>query len=126
LIDKLFSSYFWLFIFANYIGILVPIIIIGIKRFRTITGIFIAALITLVALWINRFLIVVPTLETPYLPIQDYRPDWIHYSSTWVEWSLSAAGIAIFVILLMLFSKFIPIISISEMTEKDKEPIEII
>jgi len=119
LIDKLFSEFFWLFIFANYGGILIPIIIIGIKKFRTINSIFFAAIITLSALWVNRFLIVVPTLETPYLPIQDIRPSWIHYSSTWVEWSLSAAGVAVFAILLMLFSKLIPIISISEMSEQD-------
>jgi len=64
-------------------------------------------------------------LETPYLPIQDFRPDWIHYSSTWVEWALTAAGFAVFSILIMLFSKLIPIISISEMVETDeptKEP----
>lgn len=119
LIDKLFSDFFWLFIFANYAGILIPIIIIGIPKFRTINSIFFAAIITLLALWVNRFLIVIPTLEMPYLPIQDYRPAWIQYSSTWVEWSLSAAGIAVFAILLMLFSKLIPIISISEMTETE-------
>jgi Ni/Fe-hydrogenase subunit HybB-like protein len=125
LIDKLFSNFFWLFIFANYIGILLPMIIIGIKNFRTINSIFFSAIITLLALWVNRFLIVIPTLETPYLPIQDYRPDWIHYASTWVEWSLSAAGVAVFVILFMLFSKLIPIISISEMIEKEEFSKEI-
>ena len=119
LIDKLFSEFFGLFIFANYVGILIPIIIIGIPKFRTINSIFVAAIITLLALWVNRFLIVIPTLEMPYLPIQDSRTAWIHYSSTWVEWSLSAAGIAIFAILFMLFSKLIPIISISEMTESE-------
>jgi Ni/Fe-hydrogenase subunit HybB-like protein len=124
LIDKLFTSYFGLFIFANYIGIILPIVIIGIKKFRTINNIFFAAIITLLALWVNRFLIVVPTLETPYLPIQDYRPDWVLYSSTWVEWALTAAGVAVFAILLMLFSKLIPIISISEMTEEDVETSE--
>jgi molybdopterin-containing oxidoreductase family membrane subunit len=124
LIDKLFTEYFWLFIFANYAGIIIPVIIIGIGKLRTINNIFVAAIVSLLALWINRFLIVIPTLETPYLPIQDYRADWIHYSSTWVEWSLSAAGVAIFVILLMLFSKLIPIISISEMIEPDESAKE--
>ena len=36
LIDKLFSSkYYLLFVFSNYIGILLPIIVVGIKKFRT-------------------------------------------------------------------------------------------
>jgi Ni/Fe-hydrogenase subunit HybB-like protein len=123
LIDKLFSDYYTLFIFANYIGILLPIIIVGLPRFRTIKNITIAAVIALVALWINRFLIVVPTLETPFLPIQDSRAAWVNYSPTWVEWSLSFAGIAVFGMLFMLVSKIAPIISISEMQEIDEEEL---
>lgn len=117
LIDKLFNQYYWFFIIANYVGILIPIIIIGISKFRTINSIFVAAILTVLSLWINRYLIVVPTLETPFLPIQDIRHDWIRYSATWVEWSLLAAGVALFVVLFMVASKFLPIISVSEMME---------
>ena len=119
LIDKLFSEYYWMFIFANYIGILFPIIIIAIPHFRTIRGITIGAVIAVIALWVNRYIIVIPTLETPFLPIQDIRADWIKYSPTWVEWSLTFAGISIYCMLFMLASKFVPIISVSEMTEED-------
>ncbi len=73
LIDKLFSEYYALFIFANYIGILIPGIIIALPRFRTIPNITIAAVIAVLALWVNRYIIVIPTLETPFLPIQDVR-----------------------------------------------------
>ena len=116
LIDKLFSSkYYLLFVFSNYIGILLPIIVVGIKKFRTIPNITVTAFITIVGLWINRYLIVVPTLETPYFPIQETRDEWMSYSATWVEWSLVIAGVAVFCMLFMLASKFVPIISISEM-----------
>jgi Ni/Fe-hydrogenase subunit HybB-like protein len=117
LINKLFSQYYWLFIIANYVGILIPIIIIGISRFRSINSIFAAGIITVLSLWVNRYLIIVPTLETPFLPIQDIRPQWQHYTATWVEWSLLAAGVAVFIILFMLSSKLLPIISVSEMME---------
>jgi molybdopterin-containing oxidoreductase family membrane subunit len=119
LIDHLFKSYFWQFVVANYIGVIVPMIILAFKRFRTVNLITIGAVVTLVSLWFNRYLIVVPTLETPFLPIQDNRLAWIKYSPTWVEVSLFMAGISVFVMLMMLAAKFIPIISISEMTEKD-------
>lgn len=123
LIDKLFSSkYYLLFIFSNYIGILLPIIVVGIKKFRTIPNITVAAVVTVVALWVNRYLIVVPTLETPYFPIQDARDSWLSYSATWVEWSLIAAGLAVFCMLFMLASKFVPIISISEMEKHAELP----
>jgi Ni/Fe-hydrogenase subunit HybB-like protein len=121
LIDKLFSNFFWQFIFANYIGVLVPIIVIAIPKLRTINNIMIGALLTIIALWLNRYLIVIPTLETPYLPIQDARPDWIHYTATWVEWSLTLAGVSVYALLFMFASKIAPIISISEMIEKDAE-----
>lgn len=124
LIDKLFTNYYWLFILSNYGGVLIPLIVMGIPKFRTINSITIIAVIAVIGLWINRYLIVVPTLETPYLPIQDTRLDWIKYSSTWVEWALMLGGIGLFSCLFMLASKFVPIISISEMVEKDHhEPI---
>jgi len=117
LIDKLFTDFYWLFILANYVGVLVPIVVVGISKFRTIRNITIAAIVAVICLWFNRYLIIVPTLETPYMPIQDIRTAWQHYSATWVEWSLTAAGVSVFAMLLMLASKFIPIISVAELSE---------
>lgn len=116
LLDTLFSDYFWEFIFANYIGVLLPVIILFFKRFRTINFITFAAVIAVLGLWLNRYLIVIPTLETPYLPIQDTRPEFIHYSATWVEWALSAAGLAAFCLMFTLLIRFVPIIPVSEIT----------
>ncbi|TFH49944.1 MAG: hypothetical protein E4G92_00990 [Bacteroidia bacterium] len=121
LIDKLFTEFRIYFIIANYIGILTPIIIIAIPKLRTIRNITIAASIALLALWVNRYIIIVPTLETPFLPIQDIRTDWINYSPTWVEWSLTAAGVAVYGMLFMIISKIAPIISISKMEEAEEK-----
>lgn len=123
LIDKLFEDYYFLFIFSNYVGILLPIIIVGLPRFRTIRNITIAAVIALIGLWINRYIIVVPTLETPFLPIQDSRMDFVKYAPTWVEWALTAAGLSVYGMLFMLASKIAPIISISEMSETSEGEI---
>lgn len=121
LIDKLFTEFKTYFIFANYIGILTPIIIIAIPRLRTINNITIASAIALLALWVNRYIIIVPTLETPFIPVQDTRLDWLFYSPTWVEWSLTAAGVAVFGMLFMIISKLAPIVSISELEEADEK-----
>jgi Ni/Fe-hydrogenase subunit HybB-like protein len=123
LIDKLFTQYYGLFIFANYIGIFIPCIIIAVPKLRTIRNITIAAVIAVLALWINRYLIVIPTLETPFLPIQDTRPEWLRYTPSWIEIALTLAGVAVYGMLFMLVSKIAPIVSISEMQEKDKEEI---
>jgi Ni/Fe-hydrogenase subunit HybB-like protein len=126
LIDKLFAEFNFMFVFANYIGIILPIVIVGIRRFRTINNITMASVIAVIALWVNRYIIVIPTLETPFLPIQDSREAWVNYTATWVEWSLMAAGVAIFIIMFKLASKFLPIISISEMTHEDHRTLKIL
>ncbi|MCX6244534.1 MAG: polysulfide reductase NrfD [Bacteroidetes bacterium] len=124
LIKILFSQYYWPFIFSNYIGVLVPLLVIGIPKLRTINNILISAIIVVIALWLNRYLIVVPTLESPYLPIQDSRPAWAYYNPTWVEYALTAAGVALFCLLFTLGSKFVPVMNVSEMSEipKSKGP----
>ncbi|WP_456464008.1 NrfD/PsrC family molybdoenzyme membrane anchor subunit [Lutibacter sp.] len=120
LLDTLFSKYFWEFIFANYIGVIVPIIILFFKKFRTIKSITFAAIIAVMGLWLNRYLIVIPTLETPYLPIQDTRPEFIFYTATWIEWALSFAGIAAFLLFFTLIVKFVPIIPISGIINQER------
>ena len=120
LIRILFSQYYWSFLFSNYIGVLIPLIVIGIPKLRTISNITISALIVILALWVNRYLIVVPTLESPYLPIQDSRQAWLVYSPTWVELSLTAAGVALFCLLFTLGAKFVPVMNISEMSDVPK------
>jgi len=126
LIRILFTEYYWPFIFSNYIGVLIPLLVVGIPKLRTITNITLSALVVIVALWFNRYLIVIPTLESPYLPIQDSRPEWTNYSGTWVEFALMAAGVALFCLLFTLASKFVPVMNVSEMSEGPKaEPSEL-
>ena len=121
LLNTLFNKYFWEFIFANYIGVLVPIAILFFKKFRTIKSITFAAVIAVLGLWLNRYLIVVPTLETPYIPIQDTRPEFIHYSATWIEWALSFAGIAAFILFFILIMRLVPIIPMSGIIDYERE-----
>ncbi|MCF6356484.1 MAG: polysulfide reductase NrfD [Draconibacterium sp.] len=120
LLDKLwdFSDVGGLFLFSNIVAAILPVIIIGFAKFRSVNSITLTSALILVALWIKRYLIIVPTLETPYIPIQDSRMDWVHYSATWVEWALTLAGVAFFVLVFVLMSKFVPIVCVSEMEEK--------
>jgi molybdopterin-containing oxidoreductase family membrane subunit len=121
LLSTLFDRYFWEFILANYIGILVPIIILFFKKLRTIKSITFAAIVAILGLWLNRYLIVVPTLETPYLPIQDTRPEFLQYTATWVEWSLSFAGVAAFILFFILLMKLVPIIPMSGIIDNERD-----
>ena len=119
LIFKFFTPTFYgaLFFFSAFFGILVPIIICGIPRLRTIPNVTFAAVLVVISLWIKRYILIIPTLETPLLPIQDTRPEYIHYTPTWVELSMVAGGFALFITLFIIISKFMPIISITEVSE---------
>ena len=123
LLNTLFGRYFWEFILANYIGIILPIIILFFEKFRTIKLITFAAVIAVLGMWLNRYLIVVPTLETPYLPIQDTRIEFVFYSATWVEYALSIAGIAAFFLFFTLLLKLVPIIPMSGIIDHERNVI---
>lgn len=106
------NEYWWWFFFAAILGVLLPIIVILIPKFRSINSITFVSAVAVFALWVKRYLIIIPTLETPLLPLQDMRPEYIHYSPTLVEWLLTFAGVALFCLLFFLFSKFIPIVPV--------------
>jgi molybdopterin-containing oxidoreductase family membrane subunit len=119
-LDKLFSpeGYGYWFLLSNIFAIIIPIVVVAIKRLRTPNFIAAAAFIMIVGMWIKRYLIVVPTLETPLLPIQDIRPEYISYSATWVEWALSFAGLATFILFFIIMTKLVTIVTVSDYTEK--------
>ncbi len=127
LFEKLFNfnEYGWLFWFSTITGIGLPVFILGIPWFRSIRSMVFVSGLILLALWVKRYLLVVPTLLTPYIPIQDNRTDWINYKATWVEWALTFAGIAIFLLIFILGNKYAPIIPVSEFNEQTDEKPEI-
>jgi molybdopterin-containing oxidoreductase family membrane subunit len=70
-------------------------------------------------MWVERYFIVVAGMRVPLMP---YEP--ASYSPTWVEWSVMAAGFALFALLITLFIKVFPIIAVWEVAE-DHESAEI-
>jgi molybdopterin-containing oxidoreductase family membrane subunit len=116
---KLFdpNEYRWWFVFAAIIGVLLPIIVIIIPKFRSINSITAVSVVAVIALWVKRYLIIIPTLETPMLPLQDMRIEYMVYQPTTVEWLLTFAGMAMFCLLFYLFSKIMPIVPVAHVTE---------
>ena len=122
-IAKLFNleEYGWYFLFTNVVGILIPIIVVAVPMLRKVKFIVPAAAMMVLALWVKRYLIIVPTLETPLLPVQDTRMEWVHYTATWPEWALTFAGVATFLLFFLLITKISTIIPISEYGEETGE-----
>ena len=104
---------FWSMAFLCFV---IPFFILAFKRTRTILGTSVASVAVLVGMWLERYLIIIPTLTEPRLPYARGS-----YVPSWVEWSMMAGLCAGFVLALILFSKFFPIISIWEMEKEEKE-----
>jgi Ni/Fe-hydrogenase subunit HybB-like protein len=120
-INKLFNpaEYGWWTLFANVGGILIPLIIVAIPATRKPNWLALASFVMVIALWVKRYLIIVPTLETPALPMQDTRREFVKYSATWPEWALTFAGIATFLLFFTLMSKFVTVVPVSGLEETD-------
>ncbi|MGB3008442.1 MAG: NrfD/PsrC family molybdoenzyme membrane anchor subunit [Chitinophagaceae bacterium] len=118
-INKLFnlSEYGWWTLFANLAGIVLPILVVAIPATRKPKWITLTAFIMVIALWVKRYLIIVPTLETPALPMQDTRMEYVKYAATWPEWVLTIAGIATFFLFFTLMSKFVTVVPVSELED---------
>jgi Ni/Fe-hydrogenase subunit HybB-like protein len=102
-----FLPLFWAMVCCNF---LIPFPILAIKRLRTITGTVVASITIVIGMWLERFLIIVPSLEFKYLPF-----DWGNYRPTWVEITITLATFAAMPLLYLLFVKFVPIISMWEL-----------
>ena len=108
-----YAPYFWAMVFLNFV---VPFVLLGIRRLRTIGNATIAAVCIVIGMWLERFIIVVPTLGNPRLPAAAG-----FYSPTWVEVAITAATFAAMSMLYMIFSKLFPIIAVWEFRPHSQE-----
>lgn len=97
-------------------GLAVPSVLLLIPMRKSIAPAVVASLLINFGMWMKRYLIVVPTMMTPVIPAEAAGTH-IVYSPTWVEWAITFAGVALFLLLFTLFSRVVPIISMWEMAE---------
>lgn len=120
LLSSMFSGAFaWEFWTMTVLGLLLPMAILLTPRLRTIAGIVTASVLVNIGMWIMRFLIVVPTLASPFMPVTGAPGHHLVYVPTWVEWAITAGAFAAFGLLYILFSRIAPVISIWELVEEN-------
>jgi len=102
-----FAPLLWTMVACNF---LIPFPLLAIKRLRTITGTVVASSTIVAGMWLERFLIIVPSLSHKYLPYAygSYRP-------TWVEITILIGAFAAMGLFYLLFAKLVPIISVWEL-----------
>ncbi len=116
--SKFFGEYaraFWTMVSFCFI---IPLFILANPKTRTILGTVIASIFVNIGMWLERFLVIIPTLSQPRLPY----PRGV-YHPTWVEWSITTASFAGLILLYLIFAKLFPVISIWEMKEGKEKAI---
>ena len=106
-----YAPMYW---FVQLGGLILPIIFLLFDKMRKPFPILIISTFVILGAWFKRFLIVIPSLQHPYLPIQDVDESYRHYNPTWEEWSITFASFAWFLLIITILIKLIPVIPIQK------------
>jgi Ni/Fe-hydrogenase subunit HybB-like protein len=102
-----YAYFYWMLIACN---ILIPQIMWLRSVRNNVAILFVISLVVNVGMWLERFVIVVISLHRDFLP-----SSWGMYYPTRWDWATYVGTIGLFLTLLFLFIRFLPVISIYEM-----------
>jgi Ni/Fe-hydrogenase subunit HybB-like protein len=109
----IYAPVFWTFI---ALSVLAPQVL-WIRKLRiNVPVLLFLSLAINVGLWLKRYMIVVTSLHRDHLP-----SSWGVFTPTVWDWTLFAGSLGLFVALMYLFIRFLPVISIFEMQELVEE-----
>jgi Ni/Fe-hydrogenase subunit HybB-like protein len=100
---------YWSLILCN---ILVPQLLWFRAVRRSVPMLFVISIIVNIGMWLERFVIIVISLHRDYLP-----SSWEMYYPTFYDFAQFIGSIGLFLTLLFLFIRFLPVISIFELRE---------
>ena len=75
------------------------------------------AILLFLASWVKRYIIVVPTQDHPFLPIQHVPSNFIMYQPTLIETGITLASFILVLMIITLLSKLFPVIPVWEVKE---------
>lgn len=110
--DRAFGAYGWIFWGLMALNVFIPQLLWS-RKFRTNDiPLFLVALSVNIGMWVERFVIVVQSLHHDFVP-----SNWAMYYPTVWDWTTLLGSIGLFLVLQLLFIRYIPMISISESRE---------
>jgi molybdopterin-containing oxidoreductase family membrane subunit len=118
-LNELFSGgYAFLFWFVQIVGLVLPILLIRLKFFRKPLPLTLIAAVVLVSAWLKRYLIVIPTMEHPFLPVQNVPDVYQHYSPTSIEIMIMLFSFFATLLIISVLAKMFPVITMWEYAEE--------
>jgi Ni/Fe-hydrogenase subunit HybB-like protein len=103
-----------LFWSVQLFGLIIPIILLLFKKIRTSGPMLVISLFVVLGSWFKRYLIVVPTQEHPFLPIQNVPENFHIYKPTLIETAITVGSIILVLMIITVLAKVFPIIPIWE------------
>jgi Ni/Fe-hydrogenase subunit HybB-like protein len=100
-------------------GLLIPILLLLFRKMRRPIPLLIISIAVIIGAWFKRYLIVIPTQEHPFLPVQHVPLNFKIYTPTLVEILITLFSFFLLLIIITLLSKFFPVIPVCE-TVKEK------
>jgi molybdopterin-containing oxidoreductase family membrane subunit len=119
--DLFVGEYALMFWSVQLLGLVLPIILLLFSFFRKPFSMLVISIVVLIAAWFKRFLIVVPTQDHPFLPMQYVPKAWMVYQPTIIETAITVGTLLLVIIIITILVKFFPVIPIWEMAEEQHE-----
>jgi Ni/Fe-hydrogenase subunit HybB-like protein len=110
-----FAPAYWFYVLG---GLVTPLLLIAYRGTRRLPWVLVSAVLVDVAMWLERYIIVIASLRVPQMPGTSPA----RYFPSWVELGITAGALALFVLLITLFVKLFPVVSIWEI----REPADVI
>jgi len=104
-----YAPAFWSFTLG---GLVLPLVLAALPGRYAIARACTASALVIGGMWLKRFLIVVPGMAEPVMPW-----DWGRYAPTWVEVLITLGSAAAIPLILIVFFRFFPVMSVHEMEE---------
>jgi Ni/Fe-hydrogenase subunit HybB-like protein len=112
MMNRMFGPYGWMYWLLILFNVLIPQLLWIPKITSTVPVLFLIAISVNIGMWLERYVIIVVSLSRDFMPSA-----WGRYSGTIVDYSVLAGSIGLFLSLLFLFIRVLPMISIFEMRE---------
>lgn len=116
LFEGKFALMFWL---VQIGGMIIPIVLLLFKKMRKPLPSLIIAIAVLIGAFFKRYIITIPTLMHPHLPIQNVPEEFHTYWPTAFEWSITMMAIAGAVLVITILAKLFPIMPIWEIAHEE-------
>jgi len=114
LVSGRYAPLFWT---VQITGLMLPTILLLFSFFRKPLPLLIISSFVFTASWFKRYLIVVPVMENPFFPAQNLPENFISYTPTPMEITITFGIFVVVIMIISILSKLFPVVPVSQIIE---------